>query len=271
MVVESVEPDCLFTKVFLRYKRTWRRQKQTKHAFSLPKKMSPKNCSLRSHFNQPNIERKNCVWTTKYKRLLEMCTVQHVETKSMFTFQPKKRLVSTTVKSAKPAATFCIFLLRMKNQQLCCLAKMEHIALQERRVATRKKKNHLHFWRNFSANHNQAHPNLNQERKNRVQLWNKRIRFLLVDDLSNIFSFSNHFIQFQPPVNQPNLFNLQSTYRKNHDLLSLKRRNPVDSRFWSRLCYYCSKWSRPKYNNQLTRNTPSRLAIAVVSKTRLLG
>ena len=50
--------------------------------------------------------RKNCVWTTKYKRLLEMCIVHYVETKSVFTFQPIKRLVSTTVKSAKPAATF---------------------------------------------------------------------------------------------------------------------------------------------------------------------
>ena len=37
---------------------------------------------------------------------------------------------------------------------------MEHIALQERRVATTKKENQLHFWRNFSANRNQAHPNL---------------------------------------------------------------------------------------------------------------
>ena len=64
------------------------------------------NCSLMSHFNQPNIERKNCVWTTKYKRLLEMCIVQRVEMKSVFTFQPKKLLISTTVKSAKPAATF---------------------------------------------------------------------------------------------------------------------------------------------------------------------
>ena len=55
-------------------------------------------------FNQPNIERKNCV--TKYERLSEMCIVQHVETKSVFTSHPIKRLVSTTVKSAKPAAMF---------------------------------------------------------------------------------------------------------------------------------------------------------------------
>ena len=168
-----------------------------------------------------------CVWKTS--RLSEVCFVHHVEMKSVFTFQPIKPLVSTIVKSAKPAATFWIFLLRTKNRQFCCLEVMEHIVLQERRVAVTK--NHLRFWINFSANHNQAHPNLNYERTNRVQLWNKRIRFLLVDDLSNIFNFSNPFFQFQPTVNQPNLFNLQSTYRNNHDLLSLKRRNPVDSRF----------------------------------------
>ena len=33
-------------------------------------------------------------------------TVPQVETKSVFTFQPIKRLVSTTAESAKPAATF---------------------------------------------------------------------------------------------------------------------------------------------------------------------
>ena len=51
------------------------------------------------------------MWTTKYKRLLEMYIVQQVELKSVFTFQPIKRLVSTTVKTAKPAATFLIILL----------------------------------------------------------------------------------------------------------------------------------------------------------------
>ena len=36
----------------------------------------------------------------------------------------------------------------------------------------------------------------------------------MVDDLSYIFIFSNYFIQFQPTVKQPNLFKLQSTYKK---------------------------------------------------------
>ena len=59
-----------------------------------------------SHFNQPIVERKNCVGTTKCKRLFEMCIVQHVEMKRVFIIQPIKRLVSTTVKSTKAAATF---------------------------------------------------------------------------------------------------------------------------------------------------------------------
>ena len=74
-----------------------------------------------------------------------MCFVQHVEMKSLFTFQPIKRLVSTTVESAKPAATFLIFLLKTKNLQLCCLTVTVHIVLRERRVVTTKNKNHLHF------------------------------------------------------------------------------------------------------------------------------
>ena len=118
-----------------------------------------------------------------------MCIVQHVEMKSVFTFQPTKRLVSTAVRSAKPASMFWIFLLRTKNRQFCCLVVMEHIDLQKRVVATTKKKNHILFWRNFFANHNQAHSNVNQKRTNQVQKWNKRIRFPLADDLSNIFSF----------------------------------------------------------------------------------
>ena len=59
-----------------------------------------------SHFNQPNLERKNCVWTTKHEILSEMCILQHVEMESVFTIQPIKRLVFTTVKSKKSAATF---------------------------------------------------------------------------------------------------------------------------------------------------------------------
>ena len=51
--------------------------------------------------------------------------------KNVFTFQPIKRLVFTTVKSATLAATFSIFLLRIKNLKLCCLAVTVHIVLQE--------------------------------------------------------------------------------------------------------------------------------------------
>ena len=64
-----------------------------------------------------------------------------------------------------------------------------------------RKENHHRFWRKFSANYNQAHTILNQKSLKWVQIWNKRIRFLLADDLSEIFIFQ--IILFN--------FNLQST------------------------------------------------------------
>ena len=146
-----------------------------------------------SHFSQPNIERKICVWITKYKRLLEMCIVQHVEVKSVFIFQPIKRLVSTTVKSAKPAVTFWIFLLWTRNRQLCCLAVMVHIVLQQRRVATTKKKSNLHCWRSFSANCNQAHPNLNQKARScSIYGINVSTAHWLIQLTKTSFTFSFH-------------------------------------------------------------------------------
>ena len=57
-------------------------------------------------FQSTQYRKKELCVDKKYNRLLEICTEQHVETKSVITFQPRKRLVSTIVKSAKPAATF---------------------------------------------------------------------------------------------------------------------------------------------------------------------
>ena len=144
------------------------------------------------HFNQQKIERKNCVWKTKFERLLEMCVVQHVEMESVFICQPMKWLVSTTIKSAKPAATFWIFLVRIKNRQLYCLAVTVHIASQKRRVATTKKDSHNQFWRKSPANHNQAHPNLKQKRQKLFNLWHNRVHthwLIQLSKTSNTISF----------------------------------------------------------------------------------
>ena len=87
---------------------------------------------------------------------------------------------------------------------------MEHIVSQKRVVPTTKKKNHLLFWRNFSANQNQTHPNVNQKRTNQVQIWNKRMRFLLADDLSNIFNLQINLFNFTLQLTGTQLtFNLQ--------------------------------------------------------------
>ena len=150
------------------------------------------------NLNQPNIERKICVWTTKYERLLEMCIVQHVDIKSVFTFQPRKRLVSTTVESAKPAATFWICLLGSKNWQLCCLAVTVHTVLQERTVGTGRTKSRSHFRTNISANQIQAHANLNQKKQKLFHLWHNRLDTPLVDTVNQKFNYILILYTFSP-------------------------------------------------------------------------
>ena len=215
------------------------------------------NCSLMSQFNQTSIERKKCVWTTKYKRLLEMCIVQHAEIKSVFTFQPLKRPVSTTVESAKPASTFWTFLLRSKNRQVCCLVVMVHLDLQERRAATTEKENNPFFWRNFSLKHNQRHPNLRQKRQKSFHLWYNRVDTSLVDTDNQKFICILIFMHFQSTVKQ-------------NDFLSLQRRFWVVYRVWAGLSDFDCKRNRPRYDNKLPLNFSGSLELFVVSKTRVL-
>ena len=121
----------------------------------------------------------------------------------------KKSLVSATVKSAKPAATFKIFLSRTKNRQLCCLPVMVHITLQERRVATTKKRNILHFCKNFPTNHNQAHRNLSQKREKSIHIWQNQVETPLVNAVNQkLFDF---FILYTFSLQQSNMIFSVST------------------------------------------------------------
>ena len=81
--------------------------KTDKTRFFFAKNMVPnKQLLLNVPFPSTKYGKKELCVDDKYKRLSEMCIVQHIEMKIVFTFQPIKRLVSTTVKSARPAATF---------------------------------------------------------------------------------------------------------------------------------------------------------------------
>ena len=80
-------------------------------------------------------------------------------TKSVFTCQPTAILVSTTVKTAKPALKpnspyteekTDNNLIWWRRYTLCCMKDQ----------ATPKKKNYLHFWSSFFSNQTQAHPSL---------------------------------------------------------------------------------------------------------------
>ena len=78
--------------------------------------------------------------------LLEMCVVQHAQTKSAFTFQSTKTIVSASVKSAKPALTCLIFSFGNKNRQESFLVETVKTVLQKRTiVTTMQKKTYLQF------------------------------------------------------------------------------------------------------------------------------
>ena len=87
--------------------------------------------------------------------------------------------------------------------------------------------------------------------------------------MSKIFTFQI-FLLNSNLLSASQNYSTYSQLAEKNDLLSFQRRTPVESRFWSRLRYYYSKRSRPKLRNQLTRNNPSCLAIAVVSKANFL-
>ena len=57
-------------------------------------------------FQSTKFRKKELSVDNKIQEIIGDCIVQHLVMKIVFTFQPIKRLVSTTVKSAQPAATF---------------------------------------------------------------------------------------------------------------------------------------------------------------------
>ena len=67
------------------------------------------------HFKQPTKERKNCVWTTKFERLLEMRIIQHAELKSFFYLSTNK---TTSFNGCKKCKTCCdVFNIPFKEQK----------------------------------------------------------------------------------------------------------------------------------------------------------
>ena len=79
--------------------------------------------------------------------------------------------VSTTVKSAKSAFTFWIFLLRTRKREFCCLVVMVTLFCQENESwpqETKTKQKPFPFLKLFAANHNLSHPFLNQKKAKTV-------------------------------------------------------------------------------------------------------
>ena len=65
-----------------------------------------KQLFINAPFQSTKYGKKELCVDNKVRETIGDVYFQHVEMKSVFTFQPKKQLVSTTVKSARPAVTF---------------------------------------------------------------------------------------------------------------------------------------------------------------------
>ena len=100
-------------------------------------------CLLMLQFNQPNIVRKKCSISmlTIHMKLLEMCIVQHVETKSVFTFQSIKLLVSTIVKCTKPQLSCAEYSMQGTKANKTLFGGDGTYSIAKRRIGTTK--NHL--------------------------------------------------------------------------------------------------------------------------------
>ena len=78
----------------------------------------------------------------------------------------------------------------------------------------------------------QSQPSTSEPEPKKVKNESKYGKNVSVSYWLRYIHFSNHFIQFQSTVDRYSTY-IQLT--ENHDLLSIQRRNPEDSRFWSQL------------------------------------
>ena len=252
-----------------------RAHKDSKNRWNMPSFWQNKwTCYLTSNsfllfqFIQPNIGKKwsICMWTTKYKKLLEMYFSESVKMKSVYAFQLKSFLVSTTVKSARPAVVCSKVHSRNKSQHWLYLVEMGYVALQEKRVATTK--NRLFCWRT-SANHNLLQLNLNPKRKKSLQCYSKGVApigwryelniqlwFLLyifhLHSSSMIFAASNEGIQWFLDFGPDSVILTVETFVQEMAIGIQKNRPPAGNLLFSQ---------RPKYLNKLLAqiaNTPNK-------------
>ena len=71
--------------------------------------------------------------------------------------------------------------LRAQKPTIIAFSGDVNFALQAKRVATTKKRNHLVFCEKLFANHNQAHPSLSQKRHKSFHLWHNCVDSPVVD------------------------------------------------------------------------------------------
>ena len=115
--------------------------------------------------NQPYISKKKrsiCMWTTNYKKLLEICFVQHVRTKSYFTIRAKK--TSILYDCRKCTANCNVFKILIKKQKLTVtLFGRDGTCCCEKQICG-DYENPFPLLINFSINHNLPQPKLKRKK-----------------------------------------------------------------------------------------------------------
>ena len=192
----------LVHKVLFMLQENLKTTKTEKRRFFFAKKMNlvpNKQMLLNVPFQSTNYRRKKFCVDNKVRQTNGEVYYRTSRNEKCVYFSTNKT-ISFSFYHCKKSRTICHVLnisLKDKNRQLCCLAVTVHIVLQERRVATTKKINHLHFWRNFSANQIQERPNLNQKKQKFFQLWLNRVDTPLVVQLTKTsFTFPFYTLPF---------------------------------------------------------------------------
>ena len=95
-----------------------------------------------------------------------MFFVQHAQKKSVFTFQPSKITVSTTVKLSNFARTCLTFHLRKQKPIIILLGGYGSHCFAKTTSGDYQKEQPIPFWVELSANHIEPDPNLCQKSEN---------------------------------------------------------------------------------------------------------
>ena len=175
--------------------------------------------------------------------------------KTVFTCQPVKRLLSTTIRSARPVVLLLNILFRDQQPTIMLFGGAGTYCVGRKMSWDYEKQKPSPFLKKILRQSQSSTPEYDPKNKNH-SFHGKIVSTLhWLIQLTGEIPFHSHFIHCQA--------------RLNHFFLSLQWRFCVVSRLWTRFSYSDSKRSRPGIDNDFTRIFAGSLELVDVPKTRL--